>query len=202
MKNLSLILNAILFLLVGVLFFLHFKGNNASTTKSTTVKTVKSDNNQTGQIIAYFDIDSFQENYTYYQVKKKEIEKEQDAINYTIEKEQKSLESLANSYQQKLNTMTEEDYYKAQETMMKKQQALEQKAQNLTEKLVKKTDAFNKELMQSIIDYLKEYNADNKYAYILPFTKESPNLLYTDTNYDITEDIINGMNEQYEKKKK
>lgn len=199
MKNISLILNAILFVLVGILFYLHFsskKTGNSQAIKTLDGKTQTITNLQ----IAYFDIDSFQSEYVYFRSKKTELENKQKAIETEIAKDEQKLQNLINSYQQKAETMTEEEYYTAQQKVMVEQQKIQQKSDNYAQSLMKQTEAFNKNLMESIINYLKEYNADNKYSYILPYTKESPNLLYVDPKYDITADIIKGMNEQYKKK--
>ena len=63
MKNLSLALNAILFVLVGVLFYLHFSNKN----KSVAPQVIQT-NGKTVSVpqIAYIDIDSFQNGYTYF----------------------------------------------------------------------------------------------------------------------------------------
>lgn len=201
MKNLSLILNAVLFILVGVLFYLHF--NKKSGTPSPVVVKTQDGKTQTiqGQVIAYFDIDSFQNNYTYYKQKKVELENKQKAIENEIAKDEKKIQTLIEGYQKKMETMTEEEYYIAQQKVATEQQKAQQKLENSTNTLLKQTETFNQELMESIIEYLKEYNADNKYTYILPYTKEAPNLLYVDERYDITKSIIDGMNAKLQKKK-
>lgn len=192
MKNLSLILNAVLSILVGILFYLHFNGK-----KSAAPVTVKSLDGKTqavqGQVIAYFDIDSFQNNYTYYKQKKHEIETKQNAIESEMARDEKKIQSMIEGYQKKAETMTEEEYYIAQQKLAVEQQKAQEKVQNSTDALMKMTEKFNLELMESITVYLKEYNADNRYTYILPYTKSNPNLLYVDERFDITKDIIEGM---------
>ena len=201
MKNLSLILNAILFLLVGVLFYLHF--NSKSKNSSPVVVKTPDGKTQTvsGTVIAYFDIDSFQNNYSLYKQKKIEIENKQRAIENEVAKDEQRIQNMIAGYQKQAETMTEEEYYTAQQKLAVEQQKAQQKAENSTQLLLKMTDKFNKDLMESIIEYLKEYNKDNKYTYILPYTKESPNLLYVDERYDITKEIIDGMNEKAKAKK-
>ncbi|QQR98676.1 MAG: OmpH family outer membrane protein [Sphingobacteriales bacterium] len=201
MKNLSLILNAILFLLVGVLFYLHF--NSKSKNSSPVVVKTQDGKTQTvsGTVIAYFDIDSFQNNYSLYKQKKIEIENKQRAIENEVAKDEQRIQNMIAGYQKQAETMTEEEYYTAQQKLAVEQQKAQQKAENSTQLLLKMTDKFNKDLMESIIEYLKEYNKDNKYTYILPYTKESPNLLYVDERFDITKEIIDGMNEKAKSKK-
>ena len=200
MKNISLILNAILFILVGILFYLHFNGKKSAA--PVTVKTLDGKTQTVqGQVIAYFDIDSFQNNYTYYKQKKHEIETKQNAIESEMARDEKKIQSMIEGYQKKAETMTEEEYYIAQQKLGMEQQKAQEKVQNSTDALMKMTEKFNLELMESITVYLKEYNADNRYTYILPYTKSNPNLLYVDERYDITKDIIEGMNAKLKQKK-
>jgi outer membrane protein len=57
------------------------------------------------------------------------------------------------------------------------------------------TDVRNK-----IEDYLKEYNKQKGYAFILSY-EPGFMLYYKDSIYDITNDIITGLNAEYEKNK-
>ena len=43
-----------------------------------------------------------------------------------------------------------------------------------------------------IQDFLKEYNKDNKYSMV--FAKSGLNILYADEGYDITEEVLKGLN--------
>ena len=55
------------------------------------------------------------------------------------------------------------------------------------------------DVKKKIEDYLKLYNKDKGYAFIF---SSSPDLMYLkDSVYDITPDVIRGLNELYKKKK-
>jgi lipoprotein len=49
-------------------------------------------------------------------------------------------------------------------------------------------------------NYLKEYNKDKKYSIIL--AKSGDNILYADPAYNITDDVVKGMNQAYKGMKK
>jgi len=54
------------------------------------------------------------------------------------------------------------------------------------------------EVKKKIEDYLKEYNKDKGFSYIMT---NAPELIYLkDTAYNITSDLILGLNSQYKKK--
>jgi outer membrane protein len=181
---------------VGVLFYLHFSGPpKAKPIVTADGKAVQ------GMVIAYFDIDSFQMSYDYYTQKKKELEAHQSAIENELSKDEQSLQNLYVSLQQKAETMTESEATEAQQQLMMKKDQLDQKKETLTNQLMEQTQKFNQELQESLVGYLKEYNADGRYAYIMPYSKESPLLMYVNPAYDITGDVIKGMNEKYKNKK-
>ena len=59
---------------------------------------------------------------------------------------------------------------------------------------------YNKALSDSVHNYLKEYNKDKKYSIIL--AKSGDNILYADPAYNITDDVVKGMNQAYKGMKK
>ena len=59
---------------------------------------------------------------------------------------------------------------------------------------------YNKALSDSVHNYLKEYNKDKKYSLIL--AKSGDNILYADPAYNITEEVVKGMNQAYKGMKK
>jgi outer membrane protein len=180
---------------------LHFNKKSGAT--APVVITSQDGKTQTiqNQVIAYFDVDSFQNSYTYYKQKKTELENRQKAIENEMSKDEKRIQSMIDGYQKQAPTMTEEEYYTAQQKLAVEQQKAQQKLENSTNTLLEQTEKFNHELMESIVEYLKEYNADGRYTYILPYIKSVPNLLYVDDKYDITQDIIKGMNANFSNKK-
>ena len=175
MKNLSLILNAVLFILVGILFYLHFNGK-----KSAAPVTVKSLDGKTqavqGQVIAYFDIDSFQNNYTYYKQKKHEIETKQNAIESEMARDEKKIQSMIEGYQMKAETMTEEEYYIAQQKLAVEQasEAYKIRKDRFGEGLEKTTDLLMAEnqLLQEEIGLLQAvFEFEITQAYLAFLTK-------------------------------
>ncbi|HEX3025194.1 MAG TPA: OmpH family outer membrane protein, partial [Chitinophagaceae bacterium] len=67
--------------------------------------------------------------------------------------------------------------------------------QEMQDETVKKLQ----DVKKKIEDYLKEYNKGKGYSYIFA---SSPDLIYyKDTVYNITNDLLKGLNEMYKKKK-
>ena len=196
MKNFTIGLNVILVAAVAILFYLHF----SSTKKSTlTLQANKQEINNNFKI-AYFEMDSIENNYEYL----KDVRNTLRAL-----EQQKSSELLGlknankaklSDYQKKGNAMTQEEMVKANDDLMKLDNELKTqeqiKSQELQDESMKKIQAVKKE----IEDYLKDFNKDKNYSYIL---SSSTDIIYLkDSIYNITNDVIKGLNDQYKKKKK
>ena len=65
----------------------------------------------------------------------------------------------------------------------------------MTNEFQTETDKYNKALRDSIQHFLASYNKDKKYSLIL--SKAGDNLLYADKAYDITKDVVAGLNKAY-----
>ena len=133
MKNLSLILNAVLFLLVGVLFYLHFQGNkNVPVTDSTAAfekdATVNAPIPQfhnlaaTSGKIVFIDYDSLVQNYDFFKKIQKELEYKLKNSESELISKQKKLEEEYQTYMQGQAMMTEQ-HRATKEAQLQKQNA-------------------------------------------------------------------------------
>ena len=200
MKNLSLALNALLFVLIGALFYLHFSSKG----KSGVTQQVIEANGKSVTVpqIAYVDIDSFQTNYAYFKNGRATLEARQKAMESELQRSISSFQGKIAALQQKAQTMTEEEGMAAQQKLQIEQQQIEERKQTMEEQFMKETQDFNIALQERMIVYLKKYNEDGRYTYILPYSKETINLLYVNPANDITGEVLKGMNEEYATTKK
>jgi len=195
MKNLPLISNALLFLLVGILFFLHFSGKSHS---NVTRQVIQADGKSiTVPQIAYVDIDSFQNNYSYFKTGRAALEQRQKSMEAELDRSMSAFQAEYAALAQKAQTMTEEEGMAAQQKLADKQQKIEERKQVMEAQFMKETQDFNIKLQEKIVAFLKKYNANGAYTYILPYSKETINLLYVNPLNDITSDVLKGMNEEY-----
>jgi len=202
MKNLNLVLISILFIAVGVLYYLHFNsppnaasGTPAESTKPSKVYEVKASN------IVYLNSDSLLDNYAYLKVKKEGLEARHKRITAELQAEGERLQSDAESYRQHGAMMTEDQRQKTEEQLVMRQQQLVQKEKSMLSKLDEEQDAINEQLFKNLSNYLKEYNKDKNYQFILGYQKGGGILLANDS-LDITESVIEGMNKKYSEETK
>ncbi len=107
------------------------------------------------------------------------------------------MEQAAGNFQQKLqqNAYTREQAESIQAGLQKQGADLQALNQRLTNEFQTETDKYNKALRDSIQHFLASYNKDKKYSLIL--SKAGDNLLYADKAYDITKDVVAGLNKAY-----
>ena len=198
MKNILLIINIILICLVGYLYYLHF-----STDKKREMRTIQNhlDSGQKGgSKVAYIDLDSLQNNYTYYKKIKAEFERRQEAANDEIESMQKKYQARAMQLQQKGATMNQQEQQAAMQEINKMQQDLQTRKQAIDNDLYNYNSKMKEDILNRIQNFLKVYNKDGRYSYI--FSYEPGFMFYKDSSLNITTDVIAGLNNLYTENKK
>ena len=198
MKNALLVINIILICLVGYLYFLQF--GKKSKVKEVTPSAVSPAGNQEKAKVAYIDMDSLQSNYTYYKQLKADFEKKQATANDEIAGIQKKYQSRAMQLQQKAAGMNQQEQETAMQEINKMQQELQNRKQSIDNDLYNYNSKMKDEVLKKIENFLKVYNKDGKYSYI--FSYEPGFMFYKDSTLDITSDVISGLNELANEKKK
>jgi len=146
--------------------------------------------------IAYINVDSLEEHYTYWKTKKQEIMAEQASIESELQRSAQQLQSDVAALQQKARSgsLSEAEGQAAQQRLGQMQQSLESRRATLSEQFQKKQLDFSTALQKNIDDYLAVYNKDGKYDYILSYSR-SGQILFANKALDITNDVVKGLNE-------
>ena len=150
--------------------------------------------------IAYVEVDSIMSQYTFCKEYTKILEKKSQNIQNTINQKGQSLQAAAVKFQQDIqnNKYTQQQAEAVNAGLQKQQADLQALQQRLGNEFQAETDKFNAALRDSIQHFLASYNANKKYALII--SKAGDNILYADKTYDITADVINGLNKAYKSK--
>lgn len=155
-----------------------------------------------GQKIAYVEIDSIMSQYTYWKDVTKIIKAKEANIQRTLAGKQKAIQAAAANFQQNVqaNKYTQAQAQQIQASIQKQAQDADALQQRLGAEYQNEVAKYNKALSDSVHNYLKAYNKDKKYAIIL--AKSGDNILYADPAYDITGEVVKGMNQAYKGMKK
>ena len=191
MKPISWIVNGVLAVAVIVLFVLHFNTNTTPTKASLMASG--------GGKVAYFEIDSIQNSYEFFKDVKSSLQVK-DMENT------KQLTNLKNDYIAKYQELQKSAQFLSQGEMASRQQELikaeknyTSKEQQLSQELQEESFKRLQEVKKKIEVFLANYNKDKQFAFIL--SSNADLMYYKDTTYDITADIIKGLNEDYKSKK-
>lgn len=197
MKYFSTILNIVLLVAVAFLYYHAFGGNK--TTSANTVKksvsTVNAQNSVTAPI-AYVELDSLNEKITFIREKRKELESEQKAIENEWENGYRNLENQKNNFLKKGDAITQKMAEEFQGQLMQQQQKIDGKKQNLTQKLSEKSYKFMDDIQKKLKSFLVDYNKEKNYLYIFTTGTGLDYMVYKDSSLNITEDVVNGMNQK------
>lgn len=150
--------------------------------------------------IAYVEVDSIMSQYKFCKEYSLILQKKGQNIQNTLAKKQEALQAAVANFQQKVqqNAYTREQAEAINAGLQKQGNDLQVLNQRLSTEFQNETDKFNKALRDSIQHYLAVYNKDKKYSII--FSKQGDNLLYADKAYDITNEIVAGLNKAYKSK--
>ena len=195
MKNLSLVLNVVLAIAVAVLYYLHFKS------PSQNIGAAKSAINLKDVHIAYINTDTLLEHYDFFVKTKKELKSEEEANSTSLNAQANALQHEYEDAQAKVANMTASQAQATQENLQRKQQSLMQRKEELQDAYGKKLQDMNDKLANQIHDYLKTYNKEKQFDYILGYQKGS-GILFAKDELDVTPEVLKGMNENYNKEKK
>jgi len=152
----------------------------------------------TGMRIAYIEIDSLTTQYEFAKEKTAELEKKSANARNTIAQKSQQLENNVNNFQRKLQNngfTSREQAENAQAALQREQNNLVALQQRLENELAQEQAKFLQTLQDSLDSFLAVYNLDKKYDMIV----NKAAVLFADKKYDITQDVINGMNKLYKK---
>ena len=160
-------------------------------------KPVEVSKSETGLKIAYIEVDSIMSQYKFCKEYALILEKKSQNIQNTINSKGRSLQNAVAKFQQDIqnNKYTQQQAEAVQAGLQKQDADLRELQQRLGNEFQSETEKFNKALRDSIQHYLAVYNKDKKYSIIL--SKAGDNILYADKAYDITNEVIAGLNKAY-----
>ena len=155
---------------------------------------------QGGMKIAFVEVDSLASQYQFCIDYTKILEKKRTNATNTLNQKGRQLQAAMNNFQQKINNnqfRSREEAENAQLAIQRSQQSLQELQNRLGAELEKEAADFSVALKDSLDHFLAMYNKDKKFDLILSKSDATNNILFADKRYDITQDVINGLNKRY-----
>lgn len=196
MKNLSLIINALLFIAVVVLFVLHFNSKSCCKSDSQKLNSKKVNNVNVDDDIAYINVDTLFKKYKFYDELESKLMEKQKGMESDLNRKSSAFEKEAAEFQKKVQNnsfLSQESAQRQEQELMEKQQNLYKLREDLSNELMKESQDLEKQLLDTVTNFLKEFNSDGKYRYIL----NSATFLYGNEGLNITDTVAGILNERY-----
>ncbi len=199
MKNLSLILNAVLLVAVAVLFYLHFSNKNPSPASVSAASPLpaKTVGAAPTTQYAYVQVDSLLRNYDYFKDTQDSLEKRRQQLEKEVAGRTRSLENEVVAAQRQANSMTLEQAQLTEQNLRRKEQELMRYQNELGRQFAESEQKKNEELINNITKYLEKYTQDKPYKIVFGYSKGG-GILYAANRFDITQDVLKGLNQDYQ----
>lgn len=199
MKKLSILYTVIIVAVAGS-YILHF--SNKEESKLEQVAKSKAIISSARTKVAYISTDSLYTYYNFYLDASREFQAKQRKVQNQLQSRIQKLESESVGYQKRAEAglMSENDIRQAQADMAKKQQELQVYQQTVSNGLVEEEKVLADEMLSKITNYLEVYNSSKQYDIILNY-KPGNSFWYVGKGLDITQEVIDGLNEEYAKEK-
>ena len=154
--------------------------------------------------IAYVEIDSLLTKYRFWNDLNELMIQKEENIRTTLNEKAKSRDAAMRDFQRKYENngfVSQESAQQQQARLMKQQQELQQLQEKLSKELADENQKNSLQLRDSINSFLKIYNKTKGYSLIISNTGFD-NLLYADQAFNITSEIVDGLNARYSSAKK
>ncbi len=188
MKNISLVLNAVLLVAVGVLYFLQFSesksGNEMGMAGAAPSK------------IAFINSDSVLKYYEYSKFSKDKLEGKGKRLEQDLKNRAVSLQNEIENYQRTRNSLTIGQAQAIEEDLGRKQQNFQMYQQGVSQELVNDQEKMSRELYEKVTKFLKQYGQENGLQLVIKFDTSS-DLLFAGDSLDISKQVIDGLNSAY-----
>lgn len=198
MKNLAILLTAAI---TSTTLFSCDNVNSSNTPSAVndSSKTINSSTTYNGKI-AFIKMDSLMKNYGMFIDFNDEFSKKSLKVQNELMKKARAIENEGRQLEQKYQkgSLTRFQVESQMEELQKKQQNTMQYRDTQLAKLSKEEGQMSQEISDAVKGYIEEYNNEKNYSMIIQTQAGTP-IIIADPELDITNDIIEGLNEKYKK---
>lgn len=199
MKNISALINVVLLLAVAVLYYLHFSASNSVETKSESVILTKADIASGEVKIAFIDLEKLLVEYNLSADLNENYSQHMEKAQTKLDKKVSDYKKELRTYQEKLQRggfLSQRSAENQKDALLEKQQELQILQMELENTLLEDQQKLNSQLYDSVMNYLHEYNQAQNFQYI--FSKmDGGGLLIGDSTLEITNHVVNVLNQRY-----
>ncbi len=147
--------------------------------------------------IAYVDVEEILKEYKGTKDAEKEMNKKSAEIKGQLDQLAAQYQQKVADYYAKAEKMSTKARQEAENGLMQEQEVLKQRQQQAQVEVQKDGQDRMTEINESIEDFVEDYAKANGYSYILGTSKQTKSVLYGDSKSDITDIILEELNDVY-----
>lgn len=147
--------------------------------------------------IAYIEIDEVIKEYKGMKDAQKELDARETEFKRALDQLAVGYQNGLKDYQEKARSMSMQKRQETESQLMQQQQLLNQQQQQAQQELQKFGQDKMDEINETIQDFVSDYAKSNGYTYILGTSNQSKAVLYGENSLDITDAIIEAVNDEY-----
>src|SRR5690606_6400328 len=175
------------------------QANNQSNNTNTSAP-ASSDSTDKQEKIVYVNSDTLAEKYQYFVDVRNKLEAKVTKARNDLQAKGQAYQRELAEYNQKAATMSASERQAAEERLIRHQNDLGQMDQKASTSIAEEEQTEFTKVYTTITDYLKRHSEENGYRLVLTYSKTNPAVLYADPVMDITNQVIDALNEEYKKK--
>ena len=183
----------------AVLFVRCAGGSDSGSTSSVVQDTIGA----SGLKVAYVELDSLLVKYNFSIDMNEAMVKKSENVRLTLNQKASALSKEQQDFQKKYENnafLSQERAQQEYNRLAKMEQDLQELSTRLQNELVEESTKNSLQLRDSITSFLRDYNKSRQYNFIFSNTGLD-NLLLADEAYNITDEVIKGLNARYSKTK-
>ncbi len=202
MKKTSLIITVLLTVGLAVLYVLHFTGTGGKS------GIADKPEREPGEIsvsnIVFVRIDSLLNTYDLFLDLQADLSAKARIVEDDLTKKGRAFENDVNNFQEKVQKglITRSQAETQQNQLAARQQELEQYAQQKQMELAEENQVMLNRVLDALKTFLAEYRVLHNYDLILTTDESSNTLIESDRSFDITTEVVEGLNREYAKSRK
>jgi len=206
MKNLSLGLNVVLVVAVAILYYMQFSEPTITNEETisepeTAIVEAPEEVEKIESNIGYLNVDSLQENYKLYAELINKLKGREKKYEKELSTKSAAFEKKVMEFQKKAPTMTQFEGQTRQKELADEEQQLYKMRDDFALKFQNEEAKLNDEFQKNVKDFIKEFNKTSNYNLIIGASRVGNLVLDYNEGINITNDIVKGLNEQYDLKK-
>ncbi|MCB0409156.1 MAG: OmpH family outer membrane protein [Flavobacteriales bacterium] len=209
MKNISVILNVVLAIAVAILYYLHFSCSGSCST-DTELKEVVVDESKNAESqmeaeplksnVGYINVDSLQDKYALYEELIQKLKAKQTKYEREISTKMTAFEKKVQEFQKQAPSMSQFEGQMKQQELAEEEQKLYKLREDFAVKFQEEEIKLNDQFQKTVQEYIKKHNQEANFDIIIGASQIGNIVLDFKPGIDITNQVVEGLNNEYKVK--